>query len=157
MTVPFPQSGQGCPTSASPAGTAETGLLVAGGLPAAERLSGTERLSAAGRLSVAGRLSDAACSAFFAAGFRGALFFGSFFGLSAEAADVFPFLSGAGACMVMCRLLLSERTLNTISDTICFNSSRNCPALYVRFSISRNFFSQIPVSSADFSSSSWII
>ena len=44
-----------------------------------------------------------------------------------------------------------------VSETICFSSSRNCAALYVFFSISRSFFSQIPVSSADFSSSSWII
>ena len=54
------------------------------------------------------------------------------------------------------RLLLSSITVVTISVTICFSSSKNCRASYLCCSISRSFFSQIPVSSALFNKSSWM-
>lgn len=48
-------------------------------------------------------------------------FLGSFFGFSSA-------ICAAASCMVMRRLVLSDNTLVTISETICFNSSRNCRA-----------------------------
>lgn len=50
----------------------------------------------------------------------------------------FPFLPSAvascTACtIVICRLLLSESTLITTSETICFSSSRNCAAYMFSF------------------------
>ena len=47
-------------------------------------------------------------------------------------------------CTETYRLLQSANTLATMADTICFSSSRNWAALYVRRSISRNFFFLLP-------------
>ena len=48
-------------------------------------------------------------------------------------------------------------TSRTTLPTICFNSSINCDAANVPFSISRSFFSHCPVNSADFNRSNCIV
>lgn len=55
------------------------------------------------------------------------------------------------------RLLLSESTSLTMLPICCFSSSMNCPASYFLCSMSRSFFSQMPVSSQLLSSSSFIV
>ena len=65
--------------------------------------------------------------------------------------------AGFPCSTAMLPLLLSRRTLRTISPIIFFSSSMNCAALYSPRSISRNFFSHKPVSDALLSNGSWIV
>src|SRR5574344_1770503 len=67
------------------------------------------------------------------------------------------FFRSSSVVTVTCRLLLSVSTSFTIADICAFSSSINWDASYFLCSMSRNFFSQIPVSSQLFNSSSCIV
>lgn len=80
-----------------------------------------------------------------------------FFGLATRFPDAdlpaafpLPFVSVglvSGPTPSICRLLLSCNTSCTMFVTCSFSSLINCSGLYRRASMSRSFFSQIPVSS----------
>ena len=66
------------------------------------------------------------------------------------------FFKSCSESTVTRRFVVSESTSRTISAICAFSSSTNCDASYFLCSMSRSFFSHIPVSSQLFSSSSRI-
>ena len=78
------------------------------------------------------------------------------FGAWATFGAIFFFMSSSVITLTR-RLLLSESTSLTMLPICCFSSSMNCPASYFLCSMSRSFFSQMPVSSQLLSSSSFIV
>ena len=129
MMTPCPHSGHFCPTIASP---------VCAPFPPCAPLCAAATVP--GDFVAGSSVLVAGSSALGAAFALGAIFF----------------FRSCSVSTVTLRLVLSASTSRTISFICPFSSSINCPASYFLCSISRSFFSQIPVSSQLFSSSSLI-